>query len=83
MLLVLRDGMILVVTRLAIGLAASALVNSALSAVLAGVLFQVPALDPWTFAGVAIVIAAVGAVASWIPAVRATRIDPTIAMRHD
>ena len=40
-------------------------------------------LDPWTFAGVAILIAAVGAVASWIPAARATRIDPTIAMRHD
>ncbi len=81
--MVLRDGMILVVTGLVIGLVASAVVNSALSAVLAGVLFEVPPLDPWTFAGVAILIAAVGAVASWIPAARATRIDPTIAMRHD
>ena len=81
--MVLRDGTVLVITGLVIGLAASAVVNNALSAVLAGVLFEVPPLDPWTFAGVAILIAAVGAVASWIPAARATRIDPTIAMRHD
>ncbi len=81
--MVLRDGMILVALGLVLGLAAAALVNTAIAHLLGGVLFQVDALDPWTFAAVAIVIAAVGALACWIPAARATRIDPTLAMRHD
>jgi putative ABC transport system permease protein len=81
--MVLRDGMVLVVAGLLLGLAAAAAVNTALSRVLGGVLYQVDALDPWTFAAVGIVIAAIGALACWIPASRATRIDPTLAMRHD
>jgi ABC-type antimicrobial peptide transport system permease subunit len=44
-------------------------------------LFGVEPHDPVTFAGVAVVMAAVGIVACWIPALRASRIDPVIAMR--
>jgi putative ABC transport system permease protein len=81
--MVLRDGMILVVLGLVLGLAGAAALNTLLSRTLGGVLYQVHALDPWTFAAVALVIAAVGGLACWIPASRATRIDPTLAMRHD
>ncbi len=44
-------------------------------------LFGVPPHDPTTFIGVAVLMAAIGIVACWIPAVRAARIDPAITMR--
>jgi putative ABC transport system permease protein len=81
--MVLLDGMTLVAAGILLGLAAAVILNAALSRVLGGVLYQVNALDPWSFALVALVIAAVGGLACWIPASRATRIDPTLAMRHD
>jgi predicted permease len=46
-----------------------------------GLLFGVSARDPATFIGVAVAMAVIGMVACWIPAVRAARIDPAIAMR--
>ncbi|HKW94345.1 MAG TPA: hypothetical protein VJX92_20850 [Methylomirabilota bacterium] len=44
-------------------------------------LFGVAPHDPATFVGVVVLMAAVGIVACWIPARRAARIDPAIAMR--
>jgi len=81
--MVLLDGMTLVAAGLLLGLATAVILNAALSRVLGGLLYQVDALDPWNFAVVGIVIAAVGGLACWLPASRATRIDPTLAMRHD
>jgi putative ABC transport system permease protein len=46
-----------------------------------GLLFGVAPHDPTTFLGVALLMAAIGIGASWIPALRASRIDPAIAMR--
>jgi len=46
-----------------------------------GLLFGVAPNDPTTFAGVAVMMAAIGIVACWIPALRAARIDPVITMR--
>jgi ABC-type antimicrobial peptide transport system permease subunit len=37
--------------------------------------------DPITFVGVAVLMAAIGIIACWIPALRAARIDPAVAMR--
>jgi predicted permease len=49
--------------------------------VMRGLLFGITPRDPATFAGVAVLMAVIGLVACWIPAVRAARIDPAITMR--
>jgi ABC-type antimicrobial peptide transport system permease subunit len=55
----------------------------ALTRFMQGVLFGVEATDPLTFGGVAIALVSVAALASWIPARRASRVDPAIALRYD
>jgi putative ABC transport system permease protein len=44
-------------------------------------LFNIPAYDPLTYASVSALIAAVAFVAGWLPASRAARIDPVMALR--
>ena len=51
--------------------------------VMQGLLFGVAPHDPSTFIGVAVMMAAIGVVACWIPALRAARIDPAIAIRAE
>jgi predicted permease len=81
--LVLRQGMFLVGIGVASGLAAALAVNVALSHVFAEVLFQTPALDPLTFTLVGGLVILVAALACWVPALRATRIDPMVALRSE
>jgi ABC-type lipoprotein release transport system permease subunit len=66
-----------VVFGLALGLAAAL----ALARVLAAQLYQVSPSDPVVFAAVAAVLAGVSLVASGVPAMRAARVDPTVALR--
>jgi predicted permease len=75
--MVLREGGVLLVVGLALGIA------GALSAarVIRGLLFGVAPHDPATFTGVAVMMATIGLIACWIPALRAARIDPAISMR--
>lgn len=75
--LVLRRSMLLVVGGTLCGLIAS----FALTRVMSGLLYDVSPLDPIVFVGVSSVLAAAGFVASVIPARRATRVDPMIALR--
>jgi predicted permease len=79
LLMVLRQGMELTVVGAVAGLFAAAL----LTRVMASLLFGVSATDIVTFSIVPIVLIATAALASCIPALRATRVDPTVALRAD
>ena len=76
---VLGRAVILIVAGLGLGLLASV----ALTRLIAGLLFGVTPLDQPTFAGVSLLLLAVACLASYIPARRATRIDPMVALRHE
>lgn len=55
----------------------------ALTRVLSAMLYDVSATDPATFLVLSLALAAVALVASWIPARRATRVDPVAALRAE
>jgi putative ABC transport system permease protein len=67
----------------AIGAAAGLLGAFALTRYLRTLLFEVSATDPAIFAGVTVILCAVAAAASWLPAYRATHIDPLKALRYE
>jgi putative ABC transport system permease protein len=75
--LVLRRSAIFV----GLGLAAGLFGAIALSRVIRGLLFDVSATDPATFAAVAVILGAVAFLASYVPARRAATIDPAVALR--
>ena len=77
--LVIGQGMRVVAVGVAIGLAGSLVASRLMTKLVYGV----SVTDPLTYAGVAVLLAAVALVASYIPAWRATRIDPLVAMRND
>jgi predicted permease len=77
--LIVRQGMALVLIGLAVG-AAGAL---ALTRVMRSLLFDVKPWDPLTLTSVSALLAAVAFAASYIPARRATRVDPMIALRYE
>ncbi|HYV05749.1 MAG TPA: ABC transporter permease, partial [Blastocatellia bacterium] len=79
MRLVIRQGMALASIGLALGLAAS----FALTRLMESLLFEVSTTDKATFAVVAGLLAGVALLACWIPARRAARVDPMIALRHE
>lgn len=77
--LVSRQGLRLVGVAVLLGLVVAFLFTRAIAKLLMGV----SATDPVTFALVAILLAAVTLLASWIPARRATRVDPMVALRYE
>ncbi len=66
----------------AIGLLAGVTVSYAATRVLASVLYDITATDPMTFAGVVVLLIAVAFAASSLPARRAVKVDPMVALRH-
>jgi predicted permease len=77
--LVILQGMRLILFGLAIGMVAS----FTLSRVMSQLLFEVSATDPATFAGVAFALASAALLACYLPARRAAKVDPMIALRHE
>jgi predicted permease len=77
--MVLREALLLVVLGTAVGLTAAVVLTRSVSSLL----FEVPALDLVVFIGVPVLLAGVALAASWVPARRASRVDPLIAMRTE
>jgi len=77
--LILGDGAKMALIGVAVGIAASL----ALTQLMAKLLFGVGAYDPLTFAAVACLLILVALAASYIPARRAMRVDPTVALRYE
>ena len=79
MRMVLKQGMVLVITGVVLGLAASWV----LTRLIQRLLFQVSATDPATFITISLLLIAVALFACYLPARRATRVDPLEALRYE
>ena len=77
--LVLRQGMLLALIGAAVGI----LVALPVARMAAGLLYGVSATDPLTYAGITLLLMGVAVLACYLPARRATRIDPLVALRVD
>jgi ABC-type antimicrobial peptide transport system permease subunit len=77
--MVLRHGLWTAVIGIAAGIATSFLVTRAM----VSLLFGLSPTDPLTFAGVSLLLIAVALVACYVPARRATKVDPMVALRYN
>jgi ABC-type antimicrobial peptide transport system permease subunit len=77
--MILRETLRLTSTGLAIGIASALSVSQ----LIGNMLYGISAQDPVTLAAVSILLTAVAALAGWIPARRATRVDPMVALRYE
>ena len=77
--LVVQQGMLLVVIGVVLGILGAV----ALTRVMSSVLYEITPKDPVTFVGVAIFLTAVALIACYIPARRATKVDPLVALRYE
>jgi ABC-type antimicrobial peptide transport system permease subunit len=77
--MIMREGSIMLLSGVAIGL----LLAMATAKVLSGILYQVGALDPIAFTVAPLLLAAAALIATWLPARRATHVNPIQALRAE
>jgi ABC-type antimicrobial peptide transport system permease subunit len=77
--MILRQGLELAIAGSAAGLVGALIVSH----LMAGLLYGVSPTDPLTFIGVTLVLTAAALAASYIPAMRAMRVDPLMALRNE
>ena len=77
--LVMRHGMLVAILGVVGGLVGA----WALSQVMASQLYELSSTDPWTFGGAALLLSATALLATYIPALRASRVDPIVALRPE
>jgi len=80
--MIMRQGMALTLIGIAVGLGAAYALTKYLES-LTGLLFGVEPRDPWTFAAISGLLAVVALVACLVPARRATKVDPLVALRYE
>jgi len=81
--LVLGKGLVLAGLGVGLGVAGAFALGKLLTSQLVQVMFQTRLLDPIVFGAVAVGLLAVAAAATWIPARRATRVDPIVALKSE
>ncbi|HYP26712.1 MAG TPA: ABC transporter permease [Blastocatellia bacterium] len=83
LMLIVGQGMVLTVIGISIGLAAAFGLARLMSSLLSDLLFGVSASDPLSYAMLTAVLSAVALLACYLPARRATRVDPMVALRYE
>jgi putative ABC transport system permease protein len=77
--LVVKQGMALAL----LGIAAGAMISFGMTRLISGMLFGITPTDPLTFVGVVTLLGAVAFLANYLPARRASKVDPMVALRYE
>jgi putative ABC transport system permease protein len=80
--MILGQGMVMTSIGIVLGLVSAFVLSKYLDS-LTTMLFGVPPRDPWTFAVIAMLLSVVALIACLIPARRATKVDPLVALRYE